>query len=628
MAAIDQQLRQTTIDAVKAHYQLELPLDSIPINETRKEQNGDYTIVIFPLVKKLKKSPQQIGETLGKFIKEQLDFVTDFELVKGFLNLSLGQSYWINQLSEIAQSKNYGTAPANGKKVVLEYCGPNTNKPLHLGHIRNMFVGSSVANILEASGYKVHKVNILNDRGIAVCRSMLAWQKYGNGETPESTGIKGDHFVGKFYVEFAKRLKVEYAEWQDTDKAIEMWADWMVGKEAAALEKGGMTIAAMKKHFFKSYSNAYFNNESALGKETKAMLLKWEAGDKETRQLWEKMNNWVYAGFQVTYDRLGVSFEEEYKESDYYLKGKGMVEEALEAGKLYKKDDGSIWADLTPQGLDHKLLLRSDGTSVYLTQDLAVAQARYNRYKMDDSIYTVGDEQAYHFQALKAVLSLLEKEYADGIFHLSYGMVDLPSGKMKSREGTVVDADNLIDEVVAKAKEVTTASGKIDDFSTQEAEALFELLGTGAIRFFILQVNPLKRMLFNPEESVKLDGFTAPFIQYSFARIQSVLRKHGKSLDVNIKMEKVEDIEQDLIQKLSNYPAVVAQAGTAYDPSTIAHYVYHLAKSYNKFWASCPILRPDIPANIRHFRLLLSQQVAKVIESGLALLGIGAPKRM
>jgi len=295
---------------------------------------------------------------------------------------------------------------------------------------------------------------------------------------------------------------------------------------------------------------------------------------------------------------------------------------------LYKKDDGSIWADLTPQGLDHKLLLRSDGTSVYLTQDLAVAQARYNRYKMDDSIYTVGDEQAYHFQALKAVLSLLEKEYADGIFHLSYGMVDLPSGKMKSREGTVVDADNLIDEVVAKAKEVTTASGKIDDFSTQEAEALFELLGTGAIRFFILQVNPLKRMLFNPEESVKLDGFTAPFIQYSFARIQSVLRKHGKSLDVNIKMEKIEEVEQEIIQQLSNYPTVVAQAGAAYDPSTIAHYVYHLAKNYNKFYAHCPILRPDIPANIRHFRLLLSQQVAKVIESGLALLGIGAPKRM
>lgn len=627
--SIEAQLRELSAAAIKAVYNKNLDKKSIQINETRKDFEGDLTLVIFPLLKSLeKKNPVEVGEALGKHLTDNSPEIKGFNVVKGFLNLSFSDAFWLKHLETIAANKQYGNAPAKNKTVVLEYCGPNTNKPLHLGHLRNMVLGYSVANLLKANGYKVHKVNILNDRGIAICKSMLAWQKYGNGETPKSSGIKGDHLVGKYYVMFAQKLKEEYQQWQQTHEAVKLWIDWMVEKEAIKLEKAGNDIADLKKHFFSKYQNEYFNKNSQLGTEARGMLLKWEAKDKEIRKLWETMNSWVYAGFNETYDRLGIDFEEAYKESEMYESGKKIVQDGLKNKTFYQKEDGSIWADLTAQKLDHKILLRSDGTSVYLTQDLGVAQARYNKYKMDSSVYTVGNEQEYHFKALKGVLTKMGLPYADGIFHLSYGMVDLPSGKMKSREGTVVDADDLIADVVEKAKEETMKSGKIDDFSTEEASQLFEMLGTGAIRFFMLQVNPKKGMLFDPVQSVQMEGFTSPFIQYSYARIQSVLRKYGKQAPAKVAVESINGIEQELIQMLSQFPKTVASAGEAYDPSEVAHYTYHLSKTFNKFYANCPILKDDVEAKTQDFRILLCEETAKVIQKGLGLLGIDTPERM
>jgi len=625
---IEQLLQETTAKAVKELFEADFPQTQIIINETRKEFDGELTVVVFPFVKIAKKKPEDVGDAIGTYLKSEIDQIESFNVIKGFLNLSFVDDFWINKFGELAKKENYGVQESNGKTVVLEYCGPNTNKPLHLGHIRNMVLGYSVANLLTATGHKVHKVNILNDRGIAICKSMLAWQKFGEGATPESTGKKGDHLVGEFYVKFNAVLEEEYSFWKDSDAANEKFKEWLNSKEAKKLKEEYKGEEVLKKDFFKSYSNNYFNEHSALGKETKAMLQKWEAGDSEVRALWEKMNNWVYDGFNQTYERLGIDFEEVYKESEYYEAGKSMVIEGLEKELFYQKDDKSIWTDLEAYKLDKKLLLRKDGTSVYLTQDLAVAQARYDKYKMDISIYTVGDEQDYHFKALKAVLSQMNKAYAEGVYHLSYGMIDLPGGaKMKSREGTVVDADDLIEEVVAKAKQATLESGKIEDFSTEQADKLFEILGVGAIRFFILSIDPKKRMTFDPAQSVELQGFTGPYIQYSYARTQSVLRKYAKSPSTEIAINKLVAEEKDLVIQLNNYEKVVQEAAKQYEPSLIAHYVYNLAKSYNKFYAECPILKND-DEKITDFRVLLSQKVGEVIKKGLALLGIQSPERM
>ncbi len=626
--SIEQLLREKTTQAVKEIFEVEFPSDKIIINETRKEFDGELTVVVFPVVKAAKKKPEEVGNAIGEYLKTHIESIQDFNVIKGFLNLSFSDEFWIQQFSEITQKENYGFQPDNGKTVVLEYCGPNTNKPLHLGHIRNMVLGYSVANLLKATGHKVHKVNILNDRGIAICKSMMAWQKFGEGKTPDSTHTKGDHFVGSYYVQYNQALEKEYQEWQQTTIAQTEFNKWLNSNTAEKLKEDGKDDAALQKYFFKYFSNNYFNEFSELGKETKEMLQKWEAGDTDVRTLWEQMNGWVYDGFNQTYKRLGIDFEDEYKESEYYEAGKVMVEEGLKEDIFYQKDDGSIWSNLEEHKLDRKLLLRKDGTSVYLTQDLAVAQARYDKYKMDISIYTVGDEQNYHFKALKAVLSQLGKVYADGVYHLSYGMIDLPGGaKMKSREGTVVDADDLIEEVVDKAKTATLESGKIDDFSTEQAQELFEMLGVGAIRFFILSIDPKKRMTFDPAQSVELQGFTGPYIQYGYARIQSILRKYGKTPSTSINVHKLEAEEKDLIIQVSNFEKVVQEAAQHYEPSIVAQYVYNLAKTYNKFYAEYPILNNE-DEGLNDFRTLLSKNVGEVLQKGLGLLGIQTPERM
>ncbi len=623
---IIQILKQHTQDAIKNLYDADFESNKIIINETIKDYEGDMTVVVFPIVKIARQKPEQVGDSIGQYLQEKLDFITGFNTVKGFLNLSFSDAFWLDKLNGIAANPNYGMQPSNDQTVVLEYCGPNTNKPLHLGHIRNMVLGYSVAEILKANGYQVHKVNILNDRGIAICKSMLAWQKFGNGETPKSTQKKGDHFVGNYYVKFNKELNNEYKAWQNTEAANVALQEWLPGKAAQKLAESGKDDASIKSTFFKQYKNEYTNKYSALGQEAREMLVKWEAGDVEVRGLWEQMNNWVYEGFEQTWQRLGIDFEEHYKESEHYEAGKKTVLEELDKGTMYQKDDGSVWIDLEAEKLDHKIMLRKDGTSVYVTQDIGIAEARYNKYKMDKSIYTVGDEQNYHFQVLKATLDKIGRDYAEGIHHLSYGMVDLPTGKMKSREGTVVDADDLIDEVVAKAKQSTEASGKIEDFTSEQATELFEKIGIGAIRFFILQVNPQKRMIFDPAKSVELEGMTSTFVQYSYARIQSLLRKYGKEVPNEIKITQLEPLERELILMVNNFEKTVLTAGKEYDPSVIAQYTYHLAKTFNKFWNELSILKADEAT--KDFRVLLSNTVAQTIQKALGLLGIKTTDRM
>jgi len=594
MINIEQILREATAKAVKSVYNIDFNQQDVLINKTRKEFEGDFTIVVFPFVKLARSKPEAVGEALGQAIVDAVDFVVGFNVIKGFLNLSLDKEHWLSILSNINQTEKYGFAEPNSKsKVVLEYCGPNTNKPLHLGHIRNMMIGYSTANILMANGYKVHKVNILNDRGIAICKSMLAWQKFGNGATPESSGLKGDHFVGKYYVEFAAALTKQVNE--------------MVAK--------GMDRDDAKK-------------QAPLQIEAQELLRKWEAGDEATINIWKQMNNWVYDGFAVTYDKLGVDFEKEYAESEYYIKGKEIVEEGLNSGTFYKKDDGSVWVDLEDEGLDHKILLRSDGTSVYLTQDLGVAEARYEDFGMKKSIYVVADEQNYHFKVLQLCMKKLGRPYWEGIHHLSYGMVDLPGGaKMKSREGTTVDADDLVAEVIDKAKAATLESGKIEDFSAEEADTLFEKIGVGAIKFYILSVNPKKRMLFDPAKSVELDGYTASYIQYNYARIQALKNRFDKAY--NLDLVKDYDLSNDetaLIRQLYLFKQIVSNAGTNYDPSLIADHAYDLAKEYSRYFANYRIFgEGDVTEN---FRVLLSDTIGEQIKLSLGLLGIETTNRM
>lgn len=593
MKSIIETLHLAVVESISQLYDSNINTNAVNVQPTRKEFEGDYTLVVFPFLKTSKKKPEATAEEIGDHLIKNTNLIAAYNCVKGFLNLSLNESVFTTQLQQIATNINYGKFEKNSKIVTLEYCGPNSNKSLHFGHFRNMMVGFATANILEAAGYKVHKVNILNDRGIQICKSMLAWQKFANGATPESVDKKGDHFVADYYVKFQNEYKIEVDELiaNGTDK-----------KTAEA--------------------------EAPLMQEAREMLLQWEAGDETTRLLWEKMNNWVYDGFEQTFNRLGVDFEKNYYESQTYNLGKDLVKEGLDKGVFFKKEDGSIWVDLTEEGLDEKLLLRSDGTSVYLTQDLGTAQLRHEDFKMNNSIYVVADEQNYHFKVLKLALKKLGKEYADGIYHLSYGMVDLPGGaKMKSREGTAVDTDDLMDEVVQKAAEASQELGKIADLTELEKVNLFEKIGIGAMKYFILKVQPKKRMIFDPAQSIDLVGHTGPFIQYAYTRIQSLLEKVENEIKVNGETHTLKLAEKNIIKLLDDYPTKIKAAAKHYDPSEIANYAYDLAKAFNKFYAELPILN-ETNENVKQLRLLLCQQVGIFLKKSMDLLGIDLPNKM
>ena len=577
----------------------------LQIQKTRKEFEGDYTVVVFPLLKASRKSPEATAQELGAALTEKMPEVVSFNVVKGFLNFSLGEDFWRERFAEIAADANYGCAPATGKTIMVEYSSPNTNKPLHLGHIRNNLLGYSVAEILKACGHDVIKANLVNDRGIHICKSMLAWRMYGGGETPESSGMKGDHLVGKYYVEFDRHYK---------DEVKKLMAE---GQSEEDAKKNAPIMASAQE-----------------------MLRRWEAKDPEVYSLWETMNGWVYDGFRKTYADLGVDFDKMYYESQTYLLGKELVDEGLRKGVLYRRPDGSVWIDLTADGLDEKLLLRSDGTSVYMTQDLGTAYRRFADDKLDEMIYVVGNEQNYHFQVLKLVLKKLGYGWSDHIYHLSYGMVELPEGKMKSREGTVVDADDLIEGMVGTARDMSRELGKLDDATPQEADTISRMVGLGALKYFILKVDPRKTMLFDPRESIDFNGNTGPFIQYTHARIRSVLRKAaeaeivlpdgavgGDMGDCGAGGAALITEETGLIKMLADFPATVAAAGENYSPAMIANYVYELAKAYNGYYHDHSILREENTA-VRAMRLSLSRQVARVIKSGMRLLGIDVPERM
>ena len=569
--------------------------ENIQIQKTRKEFDGDYTVVVFPLLRASKKSPEATATELGEKIVATTPEIKSFNVIKGFLNLVVDASFWASRFQEIAEAEDYGMAAPSGRTIMIEYSSPNTNKPLHLGHIRNNLLGYSVATILKANGHNVIKVNLVNDRGIHICKSMLAWQLYGNGETPETSGMKGDHLVGKYYVEFDKHYKAEV-------------------KELMA-EKG--------------LSEDEAKREAPIMRKAQEMLRQWEAKEPEVYALWEKMNGWVYEGFDVTYKAMGVDFDKVYYESQTYLLGKSLVEDGLKKGVFFRKEDNSVWIDLEADGLDQKLLLRGDGTSVYMTQDLGTALNRFEENSLDDMIYVVGNEQNYHFQVLKLVLKKLGYEWSDNIFHLSYGMVELPEGKMKSREGTVVDADDLIADMIGTAREMSAELGKLDGVSEEDAAAISEMVGLGALKYFILKVDPKKTMLFDPRESIDFNGNTGPFIQYTHARICSILRK---AQEANISTEEFTaaeflPAEVELIKLLSEYPATVRTAGEQFAPSVIAAYAYDLAKQFNGYYHDHSILKEENVA-VRALRLMLAKEVARVIRSAMSLLGIAVPERM
>ncbi len=594
--SIDSIISEAVSRAVKELYATDTPADSIVPQATRKEFEGNVTVVVFPWVKAARKSPEAVGTEIGEWLVNNEPAVEKFNVVKGFLNLTIAPGFWNSVLAHIADTPDYGmkAADENSPLVMVEYSSPNTNKPLHLGHIRNNLLGFSLAEILKACGNRVVKTNIVNDRGIHICKSMLAWQKWGDGVTPESSGKKGDHLIGDFYVLFDKHFKAE----------------------VKSLMEKGMSEDEAKA-------------ESPLMKEAREMLVKWEQKDPEIRGLWQKMNEWVYAGFDETYKRMGVDFDKIYYESETYLEGKEKVLEGLDAGKMYRKEDGSVWADLTDAGLDHKLLLRSDGTSVYMTQDIGTAKLRFQDFPIDKMIYVVGNEQNYHFQVLSILLDRLGFKWGKDLVHFSYGMVELPEGKMKSREGTVVDADDLMDDMVSTARSVSAELGKLDGLTDEETAAISEMVGLGALKYFLLKVDPRKNITFNPKESIDFNGNTGPFIQYTYARIRSVLRKaaeEGMQVEDHSAVTPGER-EITLIQALADYPSVVAAAGQSYSPALIANYVYDLVKLYNQFYHDCSILKETDTA-VRSLRLRLSSQTARVIESGMKLLGIRVPERM
>lgn len=593
---IEEKIATIVQQVLKEQFEAEVSLEKIALTPTRKEFEGDFTLVVFPFVKMLRKSPEETAKVLGEALCRHMPEADRYNVIKGFLNISLSEKYWHSFLFDAGGQKDYGVCtPEESETVVIEYSSPNTNKPLHLGHIRNNLLGYSVARILEASGKRTLKVNLVNDRGIHICKSMLAWIKWGEGETPESTGKKGDKLVGDYYVKFETELK----------------------KEAQALRESH------------NLDEDTARNEAPLMQEARELLRKWEARDPQTVKVWETMNKWVYKGFDSTYQRLGVSFDKIYYESQTYLLGKQLVLEGLNQNIFYQKEDGSVWADLSQEGLDHKLLLRGDGTSVYMTQDVGTAQLRYDDYTPQQMIYVVGNEQNYHFDVLKKIMKKLGRPYADNLHHLSYGMVELPQGKMKSREGTVVDADDLMDEMYLTAKQTTEELGKTDDFAPQEKEKLFHIIGLGALKYFILKVDPKKNMLFNPEESIDFNGNTGPFIQYTHARICSILRKAGYDEMPVYDPQKVQihDREKVLLQTLYAFPQLLQQAARDMSPAQVANYGYELAKAFNQFYHECSVLNePD--TDVSAFRLRLCAFTAGVIRRAMALLGIEVPERM
>ena len=602
-------------EAVKSCFDYDLSASELLINPTKKEFEGEYTFVVFPLVKKLRQKPQDIADAIGKALVDSSEEITAYNVVQGFLNLSIANDLWLKALGHIGESKQYGQAESNGKKILIEYSSPNTNKPLHLGHIRNILLGWSMSQIAAAAGYDVVKTKVINDRGIAICKSMLAWQKFGNGATPESKGVKGDHFVGDYYVEFEKQFQAEYKEWQASSD------------EAKKLTDSPLNEKVDTDSVFKMYKNTYFNNDSQLGQEARKMLLAWEDGDKETKDLWKKMNGWVYDGFNVTYKQLGVSFDDIVYESDTYLLGKDLVEEGLKKGVFYERNDRSIWVDLEDEGMDHKILLRSDGTSVYMTQDLGTAQVRYQKYGFDNMAYVVGDEQDYHFQVLFKVLKKLGEPYAENLYHLSYGMVDLTTGKMKSREGTVVDADNIMEEVITTAQESAMERGGIEGLTDDEKNAIYTKVGLAALKYFILKINPRKRMTYNPTESMDMQGTTGPYIQNAYVRIQSIMRRVEGEYSIDGYDGPIADQEKDLIAAMQTYPDLIKEAMDKYDPSVIANYSYTLAKSYHRYYHDYRILTAETE-EIKSFRLSLSAAVAGVLSRAMHLLGIEMPDYM
>lgn len=593
MKSITDKIREQVKKALLENRGVELP--SVECQPTKREFEGEVTIVVFPMLRIVKAKPEELGEEIGSYLKERLDEVEDFNVVKGFLNLSLSDEFYLKSLSEITNTKDYGVHPQGEEAVIVEYSSPNTNKPLHLGHIRNNLLGYSVSEILKAAGKKVYKTQIINDRGIHICKSMYAWKASGLNETPESSGVKGDHLVGKYYVRFNEMLTAEVDE---------------------------LVAAGMEKEEAKK------NAPSQLA--AQEMLRKWEAGHPETVELWREMNGWVYEGFEQTYERLGVDFDFLLYESDTYLLGKDKIEEGLEKGVFYRREDGSVWIDLTDEGLDEKIVLRADGTAVYMTQDIGTAILRVERYPdVKGMVYTVGSEQEYHFKVLFLILKKLGYRWADNLFHMSYGMVNLPSGRMKSREGTVVDADDLMAEMHQTAKAISSELGKLEGYSEAQKEALYEMIGLGALKYFILKVDPRKDMVFNPEESVDFQGNTGPFIQYTYARIQSILRKYEGDLTADsLRLSgAMHAKERELMVLLLDYPQVVEFAAEQYSPAQIANYTYELVKSFNSYYQQVTILGEE-DGDIRSFRVVLASQVARVVESAFALLGIQVPERM
>ena len=593
---IEKMLTQQVLEAVKACYGVELTEKDVQLQETRKEFAGDLTVVVFPFTRYSRKSPEETAKELGEYLKQNIEEVETYNVIKGFLNVVISAAYWIEVLNEVAREEKYGYAKEpSGKTYMIEYSSPNTNKPLHLGHIRNNFLGWSVSEIQKANGHHVIMVNLVNDRGIHICKSMIAWEKFANGATPESTGTKGDHFVGDYYVRFDKEYKAQTKE----------------------LMEKGMTEEEAKK-------------QAPILLEAQEMLRKWEAGDEKTVALWRKMNDWVLKGFEETYKMMGITFDKVYFESETYKKGRDIVLKGLADGVLYRKDTGSVWADLTGDGLDHKLLLRDDGTSVYMTQDIGTAYDRFNEFNMDQEIYVVGNEQNYHFQVLSLVCKKLGFDWADKIKHLSYGMVELPEGKMKSREGTVVDADDLIAEMIHTARTTSEELGKLDGYSEEEAEDVYRKVALGALKYFILKVDPKKTMMFNPKESIDFNGNTGPFIQYTYTRIRSVLRK-AEEAGIQIVPGDIHtgltEKEQNLIRFIAKLPAVVKEAGDNYSPALLGNYAYDLAKEFNQFYHDYSILKEE-NEQVRNLRLLLAQQCSVAIRSAMGMLGIEMPERM
>ena len=633
--SIVSQVKPLVVKALKELYGFDIPEKDITVNTTKSEFEGDYTVVLFALIKSLKKPAEQIGTDLGDhLVKMHPVLFQSCNVIKGFLNLTIVNDYLVNFLQTNFLATQFGIKSPNGTRVVLEYSSPNTNKPLHLGHLRNIFLGWSVAEILKANGYEVFKTCVVNDRGIHICKSMIAWQLFANGETPQSANMKGDHFVGSYYVQCESMIKEEmallkaktgendYSDFSEMDKAKLTALQEMMAALITDNEKAKEDLKKMKEDY-----NEILRANTPIMKKTQQMLLDWEAGKAEVIELWKKMNDWVYQGFDITYKRIGADFDKIYYESDTYLLGKKFVEGGLNKKVFFKKDDGSVWIDLSGEGLDEKLVLRKDGTSVYITQDLGLADEKYKDFKYDESFYVIADEQNYHMKVLKLILEKLEKPYVRGIHHLTYGMVDLPTGRMKSREGTVVDADDLLDEMLVETEKKTKEQGKTEGFTEEELKELYEIIGTGGLKFFLLRIDPKKRMIFNPEESVDLHGFTATHIQYTHARIKSILRK--EKADPTYKLQSIELLvkERELILLLEQFPTILDQAAEEHNPSVIAIYIFNVAKSYNTFYAEHSVINAE-SIDKKQLRLQLSELTANIIFSGMRLLGIKVPERM